>query len=194
MLRNEEGEWIEDEHQLKEMVNSFYKNLFTEDSITMEWVKTKYSYPLIDEDTVDSMGRQIEKEEVKDAIYSKKPWKAPGPDGFPAGFFQGAWDTVAHSLIKFVQDIWQKPEDIALVNTTDICLIPKIDKPEFCNQFRPISLCNVTYKIVSKIIVNMLKHLMPEIISPYQTGFIPTRSIHENIVGKPVLLPLWQCH
>jgi hypothetical protein len=72
--------------------------------------------------------------------------------------------------------------DVAAVNFTDICLIPKIDKPEFVSQFRPISLCNVSYKIITKIIVNRLKRIIPQVVSPFQTGFVPGRNITENIV------------
>lgn len=74
------------------------------------------------------------------------------------------------------------PKEILNVNTTDICLIPKVDRPEFANEFRPISLCNVSDKVLTKILVQRLKPHIPSIISPYQTGFVPTRSIHENIV------------
>lgn len=90
---------------------------------------------------------------------------------------------MAPSLEAFVHHMWQHPANIGGVNATDICLIPKVDcKPEFITQFRPISLCNVTYKVLTKVVVNRLKPLIPAIISPYQTGLVPTRSIHENIV------------
>ncbi|PNX98123.1 ribonuclease H [Trifolium pratense] len=102
------------------------------------------------------------------------PWKAPGPDGFLAGFFQKSWKTV--------KEVWKNPSLIAGVNQADICLIPKIQQPEHINQFRPISLCNTIYKVVSKVIVERLKDCIPLIISPYQTGFVPGRNIHENII------------
>lgn len=55
--------------------------------------------------------------------------------------------------------------------------------PEFINQFRSISLCNVSYKVQTKILVNRLKPIMPYIIPPpHQSRFIPTHSIYENVV------------
>jgi hypothetical protein len=110
------------------------------------------------------------------------PWKAPGPDGFPAGFYQKSWETVGSTVCDFVRNVWTKPSNISMVNQTDICLIPKIDQPEFVSQFRPISLCNTIYKIVSRVIVERLKECIPNLISPFQTGFVPGRNIHENIV------------
>ena len=61
-------------------------------------------------------------------------------------------------------------------------MIPKIDKPEFISQFRPIALCNVIYKIITKVIVSIIKPLLNGIISPYQSSFIPSRTIHHNII------------
>lgn len=110
------------------------------------------------------------------------PWKAPGPDGYPAGFYQRSWNLVGVSTCEFVKHLWTNPHALAEINLTDICLIPKVKSPEFVDQFQPISLCNTLYKLVSKVVVNRLKTIIPLIISPYQTGFIPGRSIHENVV------------
>jgi hypothetical protein len=81
-----------------------------------------------------------------------------------------------------VRDVWRNPSHIVSVNQTDICLIPKVPQPEFVNQFLPISLCNTIYKVVSKVIVERLKELVPIIVSLFQTGFVPRRNIHKNIV------------
>lgn len=61
-------------------------------------------------------------------------------------------------------------------------LIPKVDKLESITQFRPIGLCNFIYKIISKVIVNIMKNLLPLVISENQRAFIPGRLIHDNVV------------
>lgn len=85
-------------------------------------------------------------------------------------------------MFEFVNHVWQHLEDVSTVNKTDICLIPKCSNPELVSQFRPISLCNPIYKVITKIIVNRLKNVMGEVISPFQIGFVPGRNIHENII------------
>jgi hypothetical protein len=182
MLRNNDGQWVEEDSSLRELVTNFYKELFTETNVGLTKLDMKYGFKPLEDEMAHNIDREVENEEVKEALFDMGAWKAPGPDGYPAGFYQKNWSIIAPNMYEFVRHLWKNPEDISHVNTTDICLIPKIDKPEFVSQFRPISLCNVSYKVLTKVIVNRLKPLMPTIISPYQTGFVPTRSIHENIV------------
>jgi hypothetical protein len=87
-------------------------------------------------------------------LFETDPLKVPGEDGYHALFFQQCWDTVADSLLHFVNHVWVSHSLISFINNTLIVMIPKIDKPEFVSQFRPISLCNVVYKIISKVIGN----------------------------------------
>jgi hypothetical protein len=101
------------------------------------------------------------------------PLKAPGPDGFPAQFFQKHWDVCGGEVTRAVLRILRGEESPECINKTFIVLILKVATPEELGQFCPISLCNVVYKIASKVLANRLKLFLPEIISEEQSAFVP---------------------
>src|ERR1041385_6835310 len=103
------------------------------------------------------------------------PIKSPGPDGFPAHFFQRHWGICGEELTKVVLSVVEGRESARSINDTLLVLIPKVKDPTMLTQFRPISLCNVIYKIASKVIANRLKVVLPEIIYEEQSAFVPSR-------------------
>jgi hypothetical protein len=110
------------------------------------------------------------------------PLKAPGPDGFPAQFFQKHWNLCEGEVMRAVLRILRGEESPESINKTFIVRIPKVATPEELGQFLPIILCNVIYKIASKVLANRLKVILPEIISEEQSAFVPGRLITDNII------------
>jgi hypothetical protein len=164
------------------MVNEYYHLLFLANHNSREWYQTCVTYPSLEEERMNALSAPVVNSEVKHVVFSMNPWKAPEPDGFPAGFYKKSWDVVGDIVCDFVRKVWSDPSLIGEFNKTDICLISKVPHPESVTQFRPISLCNANYKIVSKVLVERLKQCIPELISPFQTGFVPGSNINENIV------------
>ena len=109
--------------------------------------------------------------EVKQAINQMAPLKAPRPDGMPPLFYQHYWnliiDDISNTMLHYLNST-TLPEQL---NHTFITLIPKKKNPEFAFEFRPISLCNVLYKIFSKVLANKLKKIFPNIITENQSAF-----------------------
>jgi hypothetical protein len=122
------------------------------------------------------------REEVKKAMFNISDLKAPGPDGLHAIFYKRFWHIIGEDLTdevlravnnRIIPEGW---------NNTTIVLIPKVESPEFITQFRPISLCNVVYKVISKLIAKRLKRFLPDIIAPTHSAFIAGRLITDNVL------------
>lgn len=109
-------------------------------------------------------------------------FKAPGPDGFQAIFFQNQWQVVGKTFCEMVQKIFEEPDRIVEVNGTLITLIPKKDMVTCMRDFRPISLCNVSYKTVTKIIAQKLRGLMSNLVGRQQSSFVPNSQSGDNII------------
>ena len=118
--------------------------------------------------------------EIGDALFQIGPLKAPGPDGLPARFFQRNWGCLKEDIIYAVKLFFEEGKLPEGVNDTAIVLIPKVQFPETLKEYRPISLCNVIYKVVSKCLVNRLRPLLDELIAANQSAFIPGRLITDN--------------
>ncbi|XP_026396896.1 uncharacterized protein LOC113291593 [Papaver somniferum] len=120
--------------------------------------------------------------EIENVVKSMASWSSPGPDGFQAGFYQTQWQIVGKDVIEVVKRFFQYGHMLRSLNKTYISLIPKCKSPKMPSEFRPIGLCNVSYKIISKILANIIKPFLKKLVSPYQAAFVPGREIHDNII------------
>ncbi|MCH84159.1 ribonuclease H protein, partial [Trifolium medium] len=134
----------------------------------------------VDQNMYEHLNKDFTEEEVFQAIKDMKSLAAPGPDGLPARFYHTYWDIVGKDITREILQVLNHGGNPAPFNDTHICLIPKINKPSVPSEFRPISLCNVTLKIITKTIANRLKTILPNLISHNQSAFVPGRLITDN--------------
>jgi len=111
--------------------------------------------------------------EIYDFLLSLERTKAPKPDGFTALFYVKYWNHIKGTVLNAVGDFFMHNILLREQNHTFIALIPKKLGASSVHQFRPISLCNFIYKIISKLLANRLKPLLDKVISPFQTAFVP---------------------
>ncbi|KAG7581014.1 Reverse transcriptase zinc-binding domain [Arabidopsis suecica] len=181
-LLNDDGMWVDKEVGIERLAVDYFKDLFTT-SDPQEFHSVLQDVPtMISEDMNQKLTREISPEEVKRALFSLHPDKAPGPDGMTAFFYQKFWDLTGPDLIKLVQNFHSSGSFDDRLNETNICLIPKTDRPRKMAEFRPISLCNVGYKVISKVLSLRLKKLLPDLISETQSAFVAGRLITDNIL------------
>jgi len=121
-------------------------------------------------------------EEVEEALRSIRDLKAPGPDGMPSVFYKRFWSLVGEQVKKEVLAVLNGGPMPQGWNDTIIVLIPKVKNPTQLKDLRPISLCNVLYKLISKVLANRLKKILPDIISYSQSAFVPGRLITDNVL------------
>ena len=114
----------------------------------------------------DMLSRDFIADEIKEALFQMGPTKAPGPHGMNALFYQKFWHIMGNDVVNAMLDFLNNEVMLRNLNHTNIVLIPKVKNPERMSEYRPISLCNVVYKIISKVVANRLKQVLPDIISP----------------------------
>jgi hypothetical protein len=122
-------------------------------------------------------------EEVKATLDAIGNLKVLGPDGMLIVFFKKHWDVVGEQLTKEVIEVLQGGQMPDGWNDTIISLILEVERPEKVTNLRPISLFNVIYKVVSKVLSNKLRQVLPDIITPNQSAFVPRRLILDNILS-----------
>ncbi|CAA6672065.1 unnamed protein product [Spirodela intermedia] len=106
------------------------------------------------------------REEIKDVIFSMSKNRAHGPDDFSTDFYSRCWDIVGTDLLHVIKEFFPYKVFPRSWKATFIARIPKVVNPTFFKDFRPISLCNVCYKVVSKIITARLSVFLDRLISP----------------------------
>ena len=123
----------------------------------------------------------ISLDELHTALMGMKKGKSPGTNGFTSEFFKHFWNLLGVFLFRAVMEGLQKGKALNSHRESIITLIPKQGKPkDSLKGWRPISLLNVDFKIVSSVIANRLKTVIDSLISPVQTAYIPGRFIGEN--------------
>ncbi|KAL6218194.1 hypothetical protein ACLB2K_011409 [Fragaria x ananassa] len=181
-LRNSHGQWMDSDASIAATFLSYYQQLYTSvgprdlDDILL------LIDPVVTTSMNDCLSTPVTLVEVKQAILGLGSLKAPGPDGFPGLFHQTYWHSVNKVIHEATVSFFQTGQLLQEINKTHLVLLPKVAHPEHAFQFRPIGLCNFSYKILSKIMANRLKPFMPDLISENQAAFVVGRQIQDNVV------------
>lgn len=130
----------------------------------------------------NSLCTPITKMEIETTVFQMDSNKAPGPDGFHPSFYQHMRPTIQHDIYGMVASFFNRGYLLKELNKTNVVLIPKQHNPNQLKDFRPISLCNVSYRIISKVLANRLQPLLSQLISPFQNAFVKGRVISDNII------------
>ncbi|CAN0838702.1 LINE-1 retrotransposable element ORF2 protein [Linum grandiflorum] len=155
---------------------SFYTSLYHDDSPSRPFPTIPFSRQL-GPDASTPLISPFSEEEVFRAVKCCAGDKAPGPDGLPMNFYKHSWTIVKSQVLCAFSDFFERSSLPVSVNSTFICLIPKKDVVEDVRDFRPISLTGSIYKLISKVLMERLKPLLPALVSPHQCAFVSGRQI-----------------
>jgi hypothetical protein len=182
-LKGPDGSWREGNSLIKPIITDYFSELFSSEVSETNQELLQKVQPKVTTDMNERLLEPFTEEEVKKALHRIGDFKAPGTDGMHAIFFKKFWGLIGSEVTKEVLEPLNSGVIPAGWNDTAIVLIPKVNDLEVITPFRPISLCNVLYKIIiSKIQAARLKVILPEIISFKQTTFVLGRQITDNVL------------
>lgn len=124
-------------------------------AISVEELEELLQYQCTDGDSA-LLVKEVSADEIMKVLFGMAANKSPGPDGYTVEFFKAAWTIVGRDFVQAVQSFFDKGFLPKGINSTILALIPKKDEAILMKDYRPISCCNVIYKVISKILANRM--------------------------------------
>jgi hypothetical protein len=184
-LENAQGTTLLSHLDITKELTDYYLDLLSEPQVDHAEAigKVTTNIPtLITQEHNEALMTPISQAEVDQAIQELPTGKAPGPDGFTMDFFHACWPMLRDEVWKLVEESRSSGKVLPTLNATFLTLIPKEERVTNPKIFRPIALCNVIYKIISKVIALRLKPILPFIISKEQSGYVEGRQIMDSVI------------
>ena len=182
---NEEGKEVTETSDVLKCQTNFYKELYKEveidDSKSIHSILGDNESKLSDKESQELEG-EITYTELTSALRNMNNNKSPGLDGFTVEFFKFFWVDIGQFTLRSLNFGYRTGSLSITQKQGIITCIPKPNKPRInLKKWRPISLLNVTYKLVSAVISNRLKTVLDKVIHENQKGFIAGRFLGENV-------------
>ncbi|KAG7543566.1 Endonuclease/exonuclease/phosphatase [Arabidopsis thaliana x Arabidopsis arenosa] len=185
VLETEEDLAVYEEDQIATVIAHYYQKLFTSSPVEDEELLLTVSEairPCISAELNSRLEAIPSAQEIREGLFDINPEKAPGPDGFSASFFHSNWAAIGDEVVNEVQEFFRTGAMPKEFNETHVCLIPKGQGAKKTSDYRPIALCNVYYKIISKVITRRLKPVISDLVAVNQSAFVPRRAISDNVL------------
>jgi len=175
------GVWCEEPDRVKSEVRKFFDTRFEAqpklgvnlDGVSFSTIST------VDNDMLCSM---FSEPKILAAISQCGSTKSLGPDGFNFNFIKNNWDIIGANMISVIYSFYESGYIPKGCNASFITLVPKRDNLSTLNEYRPISLVGCVYKVISKLLVNRLKRVLPNVIDKNQTAFLSGKSLLDSVL------------
>jgi hypothetical protein len=182
-LEQVEGTIVGQEN-LKLYISEYYKKLFgppmDNSCVMIESMNQDITQISVEEN--ECLTKDFTETEIFEAIMQMKKNKAPGPDGFPAEFYQTFWEIIKMDMLDMFVSFQRGELPLFHLNFGTIILLPKKENAIQIQQYRPICLLNVSFKVFTKVGTNRVAHIAENVVQPTQSAFMPGRHILEGVV------------
>lgn len=182
VIENNSGQAVYKEEEIVQSITEYYARIFSGQMTDSSLVVEEGISPLVTTEMNQALIAPPSTIEIKEALFSIHPDKAPGPDGFSASFYQSFWDIIGEDIASDIKSFFLSGSLDRRQNETHVRLIPKISGPKKVSDYRPIALCNTHYKIIAKLLTRRLQPLLPDLISEHQSAFVKGRAIADNVL------------
>lgn len=181
-----DGGKTNDPKVIKEAFFSFYSKLFSSEFGQDQHKELEECLKMIPKKVFDSesdkLNRKISLEEIQEVIKAMANEKSPGLDGLPIEFYKDNIDWIVEEIFLFYNDAFENGSLGNNVNRGVIKLLPKAGDRSLVKNWRAITLLNLSYKIIAKLLARRIAEITKNIVSVNQTGFIKGRYILENLI------------
>ncbi|KAK9287687.1 hypothetical protein L1049_016125 [Liquidambar formosana] len=181
-LKDAAGQWISNREAIGNCFNSHFQCLFSSTNQPVPNGLEGLILPCISLDDNAGLCSIPDESKIREVLFRMGSLKAPGPDGMSVLFYKHYWSIIKYDIVASIRSFFLGGYMLKQINHTHVVLIPKSASASTVKNFRPISLCNVLYKIIAKILANRLQPLLHKLISPMQAAFVPGRLIADNSV------------
>ncbi|KAL9665939.1 hypothetical protein QQ045_000260 [Rhodiola kirilowii] len=181
-VQTEEGEFLFDKAAIRDsFVNFFEKHFngsFSSNPVDPHLIR---SGPTVSDADCLNLVKDFSYNEVAEVVKQLPLCKAVGPDGFNAEFFKAAWSVCGADVVSSINNFFRGGPLSEGINSAYLALIPKVKNASLPSDFRPISCCNVLYKIISSLIANRLRPVLDYLVDHSQAAFVKGRNIAYKI-------------
>lgn len=126
--------------------------------------------------------------DVKQADFSIHSAKSPGHNWYNSGFFKQNWILIDPEISEAMLEFFQDAKLLKDLNHTMLVLFAKTERPQNAQEYRPIACCTVIYKIISKMLCEIFKEVLPKLVDKNQGAFIQGRFILHNVLLSQELM------
>lgn len=185
-LKSADGNWVSNGKEIRALFVNYFKDIYKKAGVKP--ITEVYTNEVFQDvkGIPSSAHVLLEAEptahETFKALMTLGANKAFGPEGFSARLIQEKWPSFGPAIMKEVGVFFQTGVMPPHIGRSNLVLIPKVEEAVQVTDFRPISVCNVIYKLISKILTLRLKPFIGSCISRAQSAFIPGREISENVI------------